>query len=158
MEEDKMNLIKRHKGLAIVGGLALILLIVIFAIFARMLFSSGKGEYGDRLNGLVNIDKSETNKLISEIKDMDEVRKVSVRTQGKIIYMTITFEDDVSKDKAKEIANKTYGYYNEKVVKYYDFEYFLRQQKEVAEGEEDTSFVIVGTKHPNNDYISWTKS
>ena len=89
---------------------------------------------------------------------MDEVREVSVRTQGKIIYMTITFEDDVSKDKAKEIANKTYGYYNEKVVKYYDFEYFLRQQKEVAEGEEDTSFVIVGTKHPNNDYISWTKS
>ena len=153
-----MELIKRHKGLAIVGGLALILLVVMFAIFVRMIFSSGKTEYGDRLNGIVKIDKSETDKLISETKALDEVRDITVRTQGKIIYMTITFEDNVSKDKAKEIANKTYSYYDEKVIDCYDFEYFLRQQKEISEGEEDTSFVIAGTKHPDNDYISWTKN
>lgn len=153
-----MELIKRHKGLAIVGGLALILLIVIFAIFARMIFSSGGSEYGDRLNGIVKIDKSETEKLINEVKELTEVKDITVRTQGKIIYMTITFEDSVSKDKAKEIANKTYSYYDEKVVNCYDFEYFLKQDKDVAEGEEDTSFVIAGTKHPDNDYISWTKN
>ena len=69
-----MNLIKRHKGLAIVGGLALILLIVIFAIFARMLFSSGKGEYGDRLNGLVSIDKSEDTQLQKAIETVKEMK------------------------------------------------------------------------------------
>jgi len=41
-----MNLIKRHKGLAIVGGLTLILIIVMFAIFAKMIFSNGESEYG----------------------------------------------------------------------------------------------------------------
>lgn len=153
-----MELIKRHKGLAIVGGLSLILLIILFIIFARMIFSSGKGEYGDRLNGLVKIDKADTEKLIDEIKAYDEVNDIKVRTQGKIIYMTITYGDNVSKDKAKEIADKTFGYYNEEVVGYYDFEYFLTQKKEVAEGEEDTSFTIAGTKHPNNDHISWTRN
>ena len=152
------SLIKRHKGLAIVGGLALILLVVMFAIFARMIFSSGKTEYGDRLNGIVKIDKSETDKLISETKALDEVRDITVRTQGKIIYMTITFEDNVSKDKAKEIASKTLESYSEEVIKCYDFEYFLTQKSEAKEGEEDKTFTIAGTKHPDIDSISWTKN
>lgn len=152
-----MELIKRHKGLAIVGGLTLILVVVMFAIFAGMIFSSGNSEYGDRLKGIAKINKSETEKLIAEIKEYDEVNEIKVRTQGKIIYMTITYGDNVSKKTAKEIANKTYSYYSEEIVKDYDFEYFLTQKKEVAEGEEDTSFVVVGTKHPDHDYISWTK-
>ena len=38
-----------------------------------------------------------------------------------------------------------------------DFEYLLTQNKEVAEGEEDTSFTVAGTKHPDKENISWTK-
>ena len=153
-----MELIKRHKGLAIVGGLALVLLIVMIAIFARMLFSSGNSEYGDRLNNIAKIDKSDTDKLIEELKSKDEVNDVSVRTQGKIIYITITYEENVSKEKAKEIANNTYSYYSEDVVKCYDFEYFLTQKPIVGDDGEDRAFVIAGTKHPNNDYIGWTKN
>ena len=77
--------------------------------------------------------------------------------QKKIIYITITYLDSVSKDKAKEIANNTYTYYGEEVIKDYDFEYFLTQKK-ADDAEEDTTYVIVGTKHPDNDYISWTKN
>ena len=150
-----MELIKRHKGLAIVGGLALILFIILFIIIARMLFSSGKTEYGDRLNGLVKIDESETKKLKDEIGSMDEVSKVTVRVQGKIIYIEIVYTDTTSKDKAKEIANKTLDYYDDEVKKYYDFGYILSQDKK--DNEEDTSFVIAGTKHPESDTISYTK-
>ena len=102
-----MKVLKRHKGLAIIGGLTLILLVVIFAIFSRMIFSTGKGEYGDRLNGLKEISKSVTDEVISETKELDEVIDVKVRTQGRIVYTTITFTKDTSKDKAKEIAAKT---------------------------------------------------
>ena len=151
-----MELIKRHKGLAIVGGLSVVLFIVMFIIVARMLFSSGKSEYGDRLNGLVKIDSGSTEKLKTEIGAMEEVEKVNVRVQGKIIYVEITFTEATSRDKAKEIANKTLDYYNEEVINYYDFGYILSQNKEVNEGEEDTSFVIAGTKHPDSDHISYT--
>lgn len=153
-----MELIKRHKGLAIVGGLALILFIIMFMIFARMIFSNNGSEYGKRLNGIVKIDKDETKKLLGEIKDREEVIDASVRTQGKIIYMTIIYQDNVSKDKAKEIASDTYKYYSEDVISYYDFEYFLTQNEMLDEEGNDKSYTIAGTKHPDNDYISWTKN
>ena len=84
-----MNLIRRHKGLAIVGCLALVLLIIMFIIFARMIFTSNNGEYGNRLNGLIKVDKSIIEKVTNDTKKMDEVEDITVRTQGKIIYTTI---------------------------------------------------------------------
>ena len=134
-----MKLIKRHKGLAIVGGLTLILLIVIFAMFSRMIFSNGKGEYGDRLNNIVDIPKDATDKMISEIKPKDEVEDVTVRTQGKIIYVTITYGEKVSKDKAKEIATKVLEYYDEDVKKCYDFEFLLTQKEKILKHQEGST-------------------
>ena len=153
-----MKLIRRHKGLAIVGGLALILLIIMFAIFSRMIFSNGESEYGARLKNIVKIDKEITNKVIEETKALDEVEDITVRTQGKIIYTTITFTASTKKDKAKEIANKTLTYYDEEIINCYDFEYFITQNIEVKEDEEDPSYTIAGTKHPDIDHISWTRN
>lgn len=153
-----MELIKRHKGLAIVGGLALILFIIMFMIFARMLFPKGGSEYGNRLNGIVKINKEDTNKLIEELNNKEEVIDVNVRTQGKIIRVAITYNKDVSKDKAKEIANDTYSYYDEKIITYYDFEYFLTQEEILDEEGNNKAYTIAGTKHPDNDHITWTKN
>ena len=153
-----MELIKRHKGLAIIGGLALILLVVIFAIFSRMIFSTGKGEYGDRLKNIVDVPKSVTDKVVKEVKEKEEVEKISVRIQGKIIYTTITFTDSTSKDTAKEIANGTLEYYDEDIIKCYDFEYILTQDEILDEEGNDKAYTIAGTKHPDKDYISWTRN
>ncbi len=158
------KLIQRHKGLAIVGGLTLILLIIIFAIFARMFLSNGD-EYGDRLKNLVKIDNSTINEVKDAISEYEEVEEISIRTQGKIIYTTITYTETTKKDKAKEIASKTLEYYDEEVIKYYDFEYLLNQKIEPTEEDddseeepEDKSFYIAGTKHPDLEKISWTKN
>jgi len=153
-----MNLLKRHKGLAVVCLLTLILLIIIFAIFSRMIFSSTNSEYGDRLNGMVKIDKKITNKILDEKKKIKEVEDITIRTQGKIVYTTITFTESTTKKKAKEIANKTLTYYDEEITSYYDFEYILTQNIEIKEDEEDKSFTIAGTKHPDLNSISWTKN
>lgn len=153
-----MNLIRRHKGLAVICLLTLILLIIIFAIFSRMIFTSANSEYGDRLNGMIKIDKEITNKILEETKELKEVEDITIRTQGKIVYTTITFTESTTKKKAQEIANKTLTYYDEKITAYYDFEYFLTQNIEVEEDEEDKSFTIAGTKHPDINSISWTKN
>ena len=152
-----MKMIKRHKGLAIVGGLTLILLIVIFAMFSRMIFSTGKGEYGDRLNDIVKIPSETLKQVKEELKEQEEVEDVTIRTQGKIVYTVITFTDKTSKDKAKEIATKTLESYEEDVIKCYDFE-FLLTQKEILDDEgKDKAFTVAGTKHPSSEKISWTK-
>ena len=149
-----MNLIKRHKGLALIGGLTLILLVIMFIIFARIIFTSSDSEYGTRLKGLVKIDKNTTKEIINETEELDEVEKITIRTQGKIIYTTIIFKEGTKLDKAKEIASNTLSKYDEKVINYYDFGYFL---KENTETEEEQGFRAAGTKHPDIEKISWTK-
>ena len=153
-----MNLIRRHKGLAIIGGLTLILIVVLFAIFSRMIFSTGKGEYGDRLKNIVNISKDTIKKVIDETKELDEVEDITIRTQGKIVYTTITFTESTGKDRAKEIASKTLEYYSEEEIECYDFEYFLTQKEMLDDEGNDKAYVVVGTKHPEKDNISWTRN
>lgn len=153
-----MKVLKRHMGLAIIGGLTLILLIVMFAIFSRMIFSTGKGEYGDRLKGLKEIPKTVTDEVISETKELDEVEKITIRTQGKIVYTIITFTKDTSKDTAKEIATKTLEHYDEEYLEMYDFEFLLTQEEQLDDEGNDKSYTIAGTKHPEKEKISWTRN
>ena len=153
-----MKVIKRHKGLAIVGGLTLILLVIIFAVFSRMIFSNGKGEYGDRLNNIVNIPETLTSKVIEEFKTKDEIEDIKIRTQGKIVYITITFAENVGKDNAKDIAGKILELYDDEIKKCYDFEFILTQKEKLDEEGNDTAFTVVGTKHPEKDGVSWTRN
>ena len=153
-----MNLIKRHKGLAIVGGLTLILLIIILMIFARMFLGSNNSSYGDRLNNIEKLDKSVNSEVVSKLKEVKEVSDISIRTQGKIIYITIKYLKGTKLAKAKEIANKTLEYYDDEIKKSYDFGYFLVEDinDDVEDDEEKSGFLVSGTKHPDNNEISWT--
>lgn len=153
-----MKLIKRHKGLAIILGLTLILLIIIFAIFSRMLFSTGKSEYGDRLNNIVEVKDGLLKEVKGELESLEEVTSANVRIQGKIIYTTINVTKATSKDKAKEIASKTLENYSEEVIECYDFEFLIKQEEEKDEEGNNKSYTIAGTKHPNKEKISWTKN
>lgn len=156
-----MNLIKRHKGLAIVGGLTLILIIVMVVICARMVFSTGETVYGQRLKGLVKIAKSTTQEIVEETQELEQVENITIRTQGKIVYTTIEFKEGTSLSKAKEIASNTLSKYDEEILKYYDFGYFLKEnveESEDSEDEEKLGFTVAGTKHPDTKNISWTKN
>lgn len=153
-----MNLIKRHKGLAIVGGLALILIIVMFAIFARMIFSTGDSEYGHRLDNIVKIDNNTTKEIIEEVKKNDIVENITIRTQGKIIYTTIEFKEGTNTNKAKEIASNTLTKYDEDIIECYDFSFFLKEMMPQSDDEVKQGFLIAGTKHPSTEKISWTKN
>ena len=157
-----MNLIKRHKGLAIVLALTLILVIIMFIICARMIFSTGETEYGNRLEGLVKIDKSVTQEIIEETKKLEQVEDITIRTQGKIVYTTITYKEGTKVSKAKVIAEETLSKYSEEVLASYDFGYFLKEnvekQEETDDKEEKKGFTVAGTKHPEKEKISWTKN
>ena len=118
-----------------------------------MLFTSGESEYGQRLNGLVKIESSLTKEIITEFEEKKEVEELKIRTQGKIIYITIYYKKGTKADTAKSIAAKTLEKYSDEVISYYDFAYFLKENVE----EDAEGFVLAGTKHPNTTAISWTK-
>lgn len=153
MEKFK-NWIKRNKGLSIVLLLALILLIFIIVIFVKLLLGNSSNKYGNRLDGIdnVEIDNDTYDGVESEVMDSGLVEKVSVRLQGKIVYTTIVLKSDTSVDKAKELAKNTLDNYTTDELSFYDFSYFLKWESE----EEDK--VIAGNKHHSLDDITWVNS
>ena len=153
-----MELIKRHKGLALVGGLTIVLVVILLIIFSRMIFSTGKTKYGDRLNNIVKINKKVLEDNKKELEELDEVKKATIRTQGKIIYTIMTVTDKTSKDKAKEIAKNTITKYDEKVIECYDFEFLITQEPILDKDGNDSAYTISGTKHPDSENISWTRN
>ena len=144
-------------GLAIVLGLSLILLVVLFFIFKDMIFDNGKGEYGDRLKGITKISESKLKEAASSLKENESVEDASVRVQGKIIYTTIYVKEGTSKASAKEIAGKVIDIFDEEIRKEYDFGFLIHENKEVKEDDDKEGYTMAGTKHPLKTKISWTK-
>ena len=154
MLEKVKNWIKNNKGFTVIILLALVLVIILTIIFISLLKGNSSSKYGTRLDGIddVKISKEEYDSVKKEVTDTDLVEDVSIRLQGKIVYTTIVLKSDTSVDKAKEIAGNTIDNYTEDELKYYDFSYFLKWNKE----EEIT--VITGNKHNNMESITWVKS
>lgn len=153
-----LNLILRHKLLTIICFLAFIVIIVLISIFFNM-FVSGAGKYGTRLNGIeeVTISTKEKKEVVTFLKEKtDFVTDASVRTQGKIVYINITFTRQTSLDKAKAIATETLALFDEDEKSFYDYGYFLTQEE--VENKEDKGYIITGTKNAKLESISWIKS
>ena len=148
----KKNIIARHKLLFLVCLLAFIVLVVLFYIFFS-LFVGGNDPYGDRLKGIskVQISNKKKSSVTSFLKEKDEVVDSSVRLDGKIIYIHIKTKEGVSLDRAKEIANESLGKFDDDEKAFYDFGYFLYEDKE-------NGYVVTGNKNSKSDSIVWIKS
>lgn len=151
------NLIKRHKLLSIICFLAFIIILIMMYLFFSM-FIGSNGKYGDRLEGIeeVELSKKDLTSVEDSLKENNEVTDASARVQGKIIYIHIEFTRETSLDRAKEIAVISLEKFDEDEKKFYDFGFSLTQVEQ--EGTEDKGFVVTGSKNANLDSISWIKS
>lgn len=150
------DLIMRHKILSMICLLAFIIIVVLLYVFFSI-FIGGNNKYGNRLEGIeaVELSKSKLSDIKDSVEKNDEVESAKVRVQGKIVYFDIVFNKDTSKDKAKEIANKTLDEFDKDEKEFYDFEYILTQN---MGDDEDAGFKITGTKGPKTEGISFIKS
>ena len=146
--------ISNNIGFAIIIFLALILMIIMTIIIIDMLVGGSSNKYGNRLEGIENVEisKDTYKKVEEELTGSNLVENAEVRLQGKIVYTTIVLKSDASANTAKDLAIQSLKNYSEEELKYYDFSYFLKWKGE----EKDT--VITGNKHHNADSISWVKS
>lgn len=157
MEKIK-NFIKNNKGLSILLGLTLILVIIILIILLEFIREKNTNKYGDRLEGIeeVKITEKKVKKIEKTISENEEVEKVDIRIQGRIIYLNITYSNSVEVSKAKEIADYSLDNFSEKELKFYDVSCFLI---EIDDNNEETEeFVITGNKHRNFDSFTYIKS
>lgn len=154
-----LDIINRHKGLSIVLGLSLILFIIMLIIFISLFFGNGEGKYGNRLEGIeeVELNSSFLKEIETKLEEDEGVVSATVRLQGKIVYINYELNSDVSIDTAKEIAVTTLDSFSEEELSFYDYSYLVKWIIENEEGKEETK-AIAGTKHHANENIVWSKN
>lgn len=145
-----MNFIKRNKKLLIVIVVFLIGLVCAVQL-KNILFPSGGAIYGNRLDGIEEVEIAEDldKQILEKVSEISS--SVTVRTSGRIVNITMTVNDDVSVSTAKEYAKKTLEVFAEKQLSYYDIQVLIKKNVET------TDFPIIGYKHEDKSGFTWTK-
>lgn len=145
-----MNFIKRNKKLLIVIVIFLVGLICAIQL-KNILFPSGGAIYGNRLDGIEDVEISDDldKQILEKVSDISS--SVTVRVSGRIVNINMVVNDDVSTATAKESAKKVLEVFAEKQLNYYDIQVLITKNIET------TDFPIIGYKHEDKSGFTWTK-
>ncbi len=148
-----MSFIRKNKFVIIAIGVFLILVVLVFQIATMFFPEEGTALYGDRLDGIeeVELSNSKLTKIESNLKSDGAVKEAEVSVAGKIVEVIITVQDDTSVDTAKALNTKVLDSLSDKEKKFYDIQIFVKKDSEA------TDFPIIGYKHHAKDTFSWTK-
>ena len=140
---------KKKKKIIIILSIVVVILVLLALVF-KMLFGSNSSSRNSDIKKY-KITSDEKTAVISEIKSLDEVKKVDIHTNNnsKIIKIVVNLSSDVDFDKIKEIAKKSISGFSEKNLKYYDIEFF------VDSDSENSIYPKIGSKFRSNEGFSW---
>ena len=147
-----MKWIKKNKFTVIAIIIFVVLAIIGFKVKEIFFPDQRTAIYGDRLEGKVAVEQSTYNTLKQNLSEKEKVKSVTVRENGRRIDITITVEDDMSKESAKNLTAGMMEPFTESQIGYYDFQVFIKK-----ESASENDFPIIGYKHHNSSDFSWTK-
>lgn len=144
---------KLWKSNRVVFVLVIILIICFIAICSVALtffYSKDTNEYGNRLNGI------EKHPISSELKSNyketllanDSIKSVEFNTKGRIIYVNIKFDENISLDNAKKLVEDNLSLFSEDILSYYDLQFILSSD----------NFTIMASKNVASEKISWNNN
>ena len=142
--------VRKHKNLVL---FIIIIFLSLFALYYTkniMNTTETKAVYGERKDAIKGKEISK-DKLAKVESSISNAKKVTARTQGRIIEVIITANDNVSVSDAKKMADQVSNVFTSDEKKLYDIQVLIKKDKE------DASFPIIGYKHHAKNYFSWTK-
>ncbi len=150
------DLWNQNRVLVVLFSIIIICTIVVICVVITAFLGSSKSVYGDRLEGIEDVQF--TDEVLNGFKDSfneDElVNEVSIKSRGKIIYITMLFKENVSLVEAESKAFSSLEYFEENYLKFYDFHFTLKQNStETSEG-----FLIMGAKNASGNGLIWNNN
>ena len=147
-----LRFIKKHSHLIV--GIIIVVFLVVIGIMAKNFFFPNDAEayYGTRLEGIDKVKISDKRKHEFKEEFKESSKSITVRVQGRIIYLVIKVNDDISVDKARELSNKTLEKFSDDEKAYYDIQFMI------GNDADKDHFPIIGYKHHTKSGISWTKN
>lgn len=147
---------KEHRVFTILMSIVIVCVVLIATVLFRLFYDSKKGKYGDRLEGIekVQLADKKLDDIESKILAEKDVKVAECRVQGKIVYITITFDGEESLVEAQSTAQKSLEYFSEEEKAFYDFHFTLKKPST----ETDAGFLISGAKNKNGTGFSWNNN
>lgn len=147
-----MDFIKKHKLLVSFITIFLIIIVISFILLKQFFVDTSKDEYGNRLDGIedVAITENDISKFEKEVSGLNEIEKATYRVQGRLIYISISFNEDVAIDTAQQIATNTLDYFDSEKKEYYDIQITITNKNKDAE-----NYPKMGYKHKTSESIVW---
>ena len=149
--------LKEHRIFTMLMAIVVVCIVLIITVLINVFYmGNGSNEYGNRLDGIeeVKISKSKENDFENNVANNDKIKKVDLRVQGKIIYVTIEVETGVKLEEAEGIALKSLDNFDEKELAFYDFNFTLKQDAT----DNNDGFVISGAKNKNGTGLVWNNN
>ena len=136
--------------------LIICIFLICFILIKCFYLGNGKSKYGDRLENISEVDVStkKIKKIEEEIKKDKLVENVSIKKTGRIIYIDITFDVKAELIEAQSIAQKSIENFTKEQLKYFDFNFTLKQKK----SENSDGFLISGAHNKNGTGLSWNNN
>ncbi|MCI8544636.1 MAG: hypothetical protein HFH09_00210 [Bacilli bacterium] len=148
-----LKFLKRHIIAIIILIIFLIIGIVLFIFVRQILGSGNEGTiYGNRLDGIEKIGlKNETlDKISTEIKKNEFVKKVTYRVEGRTINYTVDVAPNTTIENSKKVAEPILATLNNEEKTFYDIQIFVTCNEAESEG-----YPINGYKHRTSSEFVW---
>ena len=140
---------KKKKKIIIISSIIVIILVLLVLVL-KVLFANNPTSRNKDIKKH-KITSDEKSAVISEIKELEEVKKVDIHTNNdsRIIKIVVNLSSDVEFDKLKEVANKSISNFKEKNLEYYDIEFFVDSESD------DSIYPKIGSKFRQSNEFSW---
>ncbi len=125
-----MDFIKKHKLTTFIIFVYIVIIGFLFFIYSMFVSSNGMPVYGDRLDGIdeVQITDEQYDKIVTDLNSEETVISVlDPKLGGKILSVIITVGDNVDIATAKSLANKVDNALTEEQKNFFDIEVFIKK-------------------------------
>ena len=146
----------QNRVMVVLFAIIFVCAIIVIGVVITSFLGSSKSVYGERLEGIENVQITDEiqNHFIEKLKEDELLENVTIKSKGKIVYVTMNFKENVSLVEAESKALASLSLFEENYLNFYDFHYTLKQNAT----ETNEGFLIMGAKNANGSGLVWNNN
>lgn len=147
---------KENRVLFVLTMILILCICLILIVAVDYFLGSSKDKYGERLDGIKEVEITEQKRkdIEKKISEDETILNCKVNQIGKMIYVTLTFNDTITLVEAEGKALNTLTQFSEKELAFYDINYTLIQEST----ETNAGFTIMGSRNVNGSGLVWNNN
>lgn len=149
------EIFKNNRYTTIAIAIFILLVVLGFAVYSFLFPNIGSPVYGNRLDGIedVEIKEDQTDKIEKEIKAKEFVVSASSYMKGRIFNVVIKVKDGTSAEDAKSLTAIVTDNLEEDQRAYFDIQVFLTNENAEASG-----YPIIGYLNKESENFSYSEA